>query len=88
MKNKIETIPSRVLKRVKKLQLEIHKISDKVDQIIDFNELPVRLADASKFIKGNPGRKISTSLLQRRYKIGFSRAIKTMDELRKKKLIK
>lgn len=85
MKKKIQI---KFLDQLRNIQDKIHDLSDKIDGIFDEYEVPVKIDEIKKFIEQNKSTNISISWLQRRYKIGFARAMKLLDILKKQKIIK
>ena len=76
------------LDQLRDIQDSVHELQEKIDGIFDEYEVPVRMDEVKKYIKENKGVKISTSWLQRRYRIGYARAASLIDKLRQKKVVK
>lgn len=82
MKKKIQM---RFLDQLRDIQDSVHELQEKIDGIFDEYEVPVRMKEIQAYLKENPSTKISTSWLQSRYRMGYARAAKLMDQLSSKR---
>ena len=87
-KNMKKKIPMQFLDQLRDIQDSGHELQEKIDSIFDEYEVPVRIKEIQTYLKENKETRISTSWLQRRYRIGYARAAKLIDELRHKKIVK
>ncbi len=80
-------IPTEFLEQLRDIQGEVHKLSTKVDEILDVYNVPVTFEEVKEYIKNNRNTSVSTSWLQRRYRIGYVAAVELMDLLEKNKVV-
>lgn len=78
-------IPMQFLDQLRDIQDSVHELQEKIGGIFDEYDIPIRVAEIKKYVKENPSTKISTSWLQRRYGIGYARAVKLMDKISPKR---
>ena len=81
-------IPMQFLDQIRDIQDSVHELQEKIDGIFDEYKVPVRIQEIKKYIQENKNVQISTSWLQRRYRIGYARAASLIDRLRKEKVVK
>ena len=81
-------IPMQFLDQIRDIQDSVHELQEKIDGIFDEYKVPVRIQEIKKYIQENKNVQISTSWLQRRYRIGYTRAASLIDRLRKEKVVK
>jgi len=77
-----------LIKKIQETELYLQNKIDEVGALRDEIEFPLVVEEVRAALKNTDPEKITTSWLQRRYKIGYARAARLMDELRKKKLVR
>jgi DNA segregation ATPase FtsK/SpoIIIE-like protein len=86
--NMKKKIPVQFLDQLRDIQDSVYELSERVDAIFDEYEVPVKIQEIKKYIQENKNVQISTSWLQRRYRIGYARAATLIDKLRKEKIVR
>jgi DNA segregation ATPase FtsK/SpoIIIE-like protein len=77
-----------LIEHIRELQEAIGNISSQMDEVLDRYHVPSILADIKELRRKKELKKPTTSWLQRRYRIGYARAARLLDELRERGLIK
>jgi DNA segregation ATPase FtsK/SpoIIIE-like protein len=65
----------------------LHSLATKVGELRDLHESPHIIEEISKLKREGKVKNISTAWMQRKYKIGYARAARLMDELRAQRVI-
>ena len=77
-----------LIKKIQETELYLRNKIDEVGALRDEIEFPLIVEEVRVALKNTDPKKVTTSWLQRKYNIGYARAARLMDELRKKKLVK
>jgi DNA segregation ATPase FtsK/SpoIIIE-like protein len=83
-----ERLTKLLINKIQETELYLQNKIDEVGALRDEIEFPLIVEDVRLALKTTDPKKINTAWLQERYNIGFARASRLMDELRKKKLVK
>ena len=77
-----------LIKKIQETEFYLRNKIDEVGALRDEIEFPLIIEEVRLTLKNTEPKEITTSWLQQRYNIGYARAARLMDELRKKKLVK
>lgn len=73
------------LQKLKKAEELLYSLSNEVGALRDEIEMPLMLKEIKSAIKKSKNLKITTSWIQRKYKLGYARSARLMDLLVQKK---
>lgn len=65
----------------------LHSLATQVGELRDLHEFPHIIEEVSKLKGEGKIKNITTAWMQRKYKIGYARAARLMDELRAQRVI-
>jgi len=77
-----------LIKKIQETELYLQNKIDEVGALRDEIEFPLVVEEVRLALENTDAKEITTSWLQERYDIGYARAARLIDELRKKKLVK
>ena len=77
-----------IIKLYKDAEDYLYALASKAGELRDVHESPYILQDIIKLKKTGKVKVITTSWIQRRFRIGYARTADLMDVLKKKKIIK
>lgn len=82
-----EKAPKELIKVLREAEDYLYSLAGKVGELRDTYELPMMVKEIGKLKNTGKVKNITVAWMQRRYKIGYARASRLIDELIKKILV-